>query len=284
MKLYVNKKKINPLILLNLIFLIALIPGSATVVWSEDFNSDLGGFKLGAFTRSTGVFVDNLTAVPTIVDGTLQMPNTRNSHHTWSYAYHNSSTAYGTWSIDFTIKEGADHTVCAGIWFIVNEMPWNATASWWDPLEIEGYLFNIKSGPVPDDFWGADFDHSVNLGHMNTQHSYNVKASHTFSENIVGTHHVDITRNISGQLNIYYDYDPEPIMKYFGNFTGTASRFLVGSWIGDISFDNITVSDTVNPPTTTPTTGGTPGFEFGLSLLSISFVYVVIRKRKTKDK
>jgi hypothetical protein len=161
-------------------------------------------------------------------------------------------------------------------------MPWKINASWWDPLKIEGYFFNLKSGPVPDDFWGADLDRSVNLGYMNNKHNYNEKARHKFPENIVGTHHVDITRNISGQLNVYYDYDPEPIMKYFGNFTGTSSRFLVGSWIGDISFDNITVSDTVNPPTTTPTTGGTSGFEIGVIIIIFPLSILIKRKRETK--
>ncbi|MHA1969530.1 MAG: hypothetical protein ACW964_17250 [Candidatus Hodarchaeales archaeon] len=269
------KKKFIPLLLFWILLVISFTRGSAAVVWSEDFNTGVSEeLTLLAWTGdSEGVFQTNSTAKPTVENNALQMPNTR-EFGTWSSAQRNSTIAYGTWSFDFTIKKGDDHTACFAFFF-VGDFPWSHQGYTFSSMNDipEVYYIAIKSGST-DNVWGAELDHNMNFGKWDSG-NIQLLDNYQFPDDITGTHQIDITRDQLGEFNIYYDSDL--IINHTDAFITTSKIFIIGSWSGDISFDNIVVSDTVDPPTTTATLSGTNiSFEF----LALSLLFLGLFKRK----
>jgi hypothetical protein len=285
MNKFAKHQKFLLLVNLGLLLIIPFTRGSATEVWSENFDSGVSEeLSLFAWTLSDGgVFTTNNTAKPTIVEGALQMPNTR-EWGTWSCAQRNTTLAYGTWSFDFTVKEGNDHTACFAVFF-VSDMPWNQSGHTFGTLGLDGYFVALKSGST-DNVWGSELDHNMNLGE-HYGNSPSILANHQFPDDVTGTHHIDITRALNGSFRVYFD--SALIISARDTSTTISEVFIIGSWAGDVSFDNIVISDSIDviettttTTTTTTTNGGTPGFELGIGVLSIVLVLISSQKRKIK--
>jgi hypothetical protein len=255
-------------------------------VWEEDFeNPPFDDWFLQSYNDHTGIYLPSNYS-PIIADGTLQMPWNNlmeQSNDMLASALHNSSVAYGTWSFDFHITEGQNHESLSAIFFIVanyNGGNFNLSGSIFTEIssQMRGYIIYIKSGTRGWDFLR---DNSITL-RIWTPTELETLVDYQFSSRITGFHNMTITRNSSqGEFHVYVD--SEHLFQVTNNKITSSEVFEFGSWVGDILFDNLTVSNTVeiDPPlpTTTPIQD-TPRIEFGVLILGFVFSVLYVRKRK----
>ncbi|MFX1335790.1 MAG: hypothetical protein ACFFAM_15285 [Promethearchaeota archaeon] len=233
-------------ILLEFLIISPIIQGTAKIVWSEDFTTadewKLQGFDLISVTLDC---VMNQNFAPTIENGILKMPNTQDK---WNYsqAVHSSAIAYGTWSFDWLISIGSDHQAYDVVCFIANNYgPTEESGE--IPKNFTGYVLVLTSDEKREDSLKP---HAVTLAEFIETSKYWVILNYfQFPKALEGLFHIDITRNIAGEFNIYIN--SEHVFKVVDNSTTTSENFIFGSWFGDTVFDNLTVSNTVDihPPT-----------------------------------
>ncbi|MFX1285625.1 MAG: hypothetical protein ACFFB5_18440 [Promethearchaeota archaeon] len=115
---------------------------------------------------------------------------------------------------------------------------------------------------------------------------------------ITGSHHIDITRDLNGEFNVYIDSNH--IITVTDNIITTSERIFFRSHLGDSAFDNIIVPDSVDktPPetsetseTTTVTTTSTTttiettnAADYPQMLVLVSSISVIIILRNKRNK
>lgn len=233
-------------ILLGVLMVSPLNQGTAKTVLSETFDTadewDLGGYEFIDWETS---LVWDTDYIPKVENGVLQMPNTQTDWWYLSQAYHSSTVAYGTWSFDWYVNAGKDHQSYDTVAFIANNMA---------PTKRSGYINENMSGYAltltSDDKKEPPLEsHAVALVEFeNGTQQWKFLKSYQLSSTLIGWHHIDITRNVTGQFNIYFDN--RLVLQLTDNSTKTCENFAFYSWYGDSVFDNLTVSDTVDPIST----------------------------------
>ena len=215
------------------------VPTSAAVIWSDDFNDgNYDGWTISGI---------NVTSYPppswviTELDGNFTIENGMLKAHgpEWNWAKHSSNIAYGTWSFDI-------HAVDSSLaHFYVTFMTMDGEAILGPS---DGYAFMVAThSDRPGGFTGFrlyrynDLMWSPAFGEYRT------------SRGPAGGYHVDITRNLAGEFNVWIN----GTLRMSGQDTlhTTSESFLFNTPAGS-SIDNVVVSDTVDfePPTTTETT------------------------------
>lgn len=204
-------------------------------------------------------------------NGTLKAPE-GTPGNIWYLATHNSSLDYGTWSFDVNIVDTDwEH-------FYVFFM----TDDWADyPGKTYSYdlIFITEAGDLEPDSKGG----IVLFKRPGWRSKWDTIGEWSSTEEIVGWHHVDITRDPDGVFDVYLDdeliihvEDEEPEFGQFSTFRFEASS--------GPEIDNVVALDTydidtareyefeVEPepePETKP--GGIPGFTFESVLLGLAF-------------
>ncbi len=281
--------RLQTLLFLGMMLLFPLTQVSAEVVWEEDFNSGISEkLTFFAWTSDNGIFRTNTTAQPTVENAALQMPNNRVAS-TWSGAQRNTTLAYGSWSFDYTVKEGEDHTSCDTIFFVSN-FPWDLDGRPLLPSNLNAYYIAIKSGST-DNCWPDEPDHGLNFGRIYQGNAVNL-VKYVFPADLVGSYNIDILRKPNGEFNIYWD--SELIINKTDILVTSAEVFVVGSWTGDSTFDNFVVeeftdttsdglptdSDSSTSADDPSTTDSSSDFNVDLLFLALIAVMVVTKKRK----
>ncbi|MHA2295886.1 MAG: hypothetical protein ACXAEU_07170 [Candidatus Hodarchaeales archaeon] len=211
---------------------------TATEIWSENFNT-LGEWELRGADWPFPLDW-NPDFAPTIENGVLQMPNTQTDLHV-SQAIHSSTVAYGNWSFDWYVTPGAEHEAYDIVNFIVNNF---INESGEQRMEMTGYLLALTSNEKVGSNLNA---HAVTLAEwINISNLWMVLKEYQFPSALEGSYHIDITRDITGEFSIYFN--KELVLQETDNTTTTSEHFVFGSWYGDTVYDNLTVSDTVEPP------------------------------------
>ncbi|MHA2175735.1 MAG: hypothetical protein ACXABI_12955 [Candidatus Hodarchaeales archaeon] len=272
------KKKLFIFIIIGCILAIPWSQGRSTITWSENFESGTSEeLTLVAYSYVSNEFVQNNTALPVVVSNALHMPNTR-GWGTWSGGQRNSSIAYGTWSYDVVIKEGENHSACDVVFLTMNNLPWNVSGFSLNSHTLEGYFLGMKSGS-PNDIWGNIKNHSILFGKYEAiTHEEVHLVTAQLPENIVGSHNVRVTRDLDGKFEVFFD--SAKIITYTDNTIKTSEICVFASWSGDSIFDNITVSDNAENPTTTTTTTTTDSTNFAsLFVISLGILIMIQRKR-----
>ena len=261
------EKKLVLALLMVIILVVPLRQISATIIWSEDFEGPLDDWEFRGYSYDT-VFMPNDSVAPSIVNGTLQMPNIRVL--TESQFFRNSTVAYGTWSFDWHVAPGDDHSSVDGIFLVINNFPNNLTGLSNSQLAstISGYVLILISADRPSSQYA---DRSITLAKY-LSYSFSILEYHQFTASITGFHHIDVTRNLQGEFKVYYDSNL--IIQYTDNTITTSEKCVIVSWMGDSAFDNITVSDSIDIPRTTDF----PGL---FTLFSIG-VFIIMRRKREK--
>ena len=253
---------------------------SATLVWEEDFeNPPFDDWFLYSYNYTEVYLPTNYP--PIIASGTLQMPwnnlMEQTSGEMIATAIRNSSVAYGTWSFDFHIAEGKDHEFYGAILLVGNDYGMGnlnlSESSFNEPFaNMRAYIIYIKSGTTG---WPAWPSNSITLRRWTGLTRLSLGA-YQFSSPITGSHNMTITRDSTqGEFHVYVD--SEHLFNATNNEFITSEVFAFTSFMGDISFDNLTVSNTVDvdPPTATTT----ESFIVWLLFPSLMILVVIRRKR-----
>ena len=209
----------------------------AGVVWSDNFDDeDISDWQL---------FVHNLTANPDTLEpgnSTAEGGVLRHIGVEWSYAGHNSSVAFGTWSFDVDIQSPDDeyHFYIAFISEIYDD-DWLTYSVIGSAYVVGFYLYDTGL----TEFRLAGGSHETGTSWFDDY----------VENNIIGWKNIIITRELSGQFYVYLDGDL--ILKGKSLQHTTSERFYFLSH-GGPAIDNVTVSDTIDydaaPPEFDPET------------------------------
>ncbi|MFX1283811.1 MAG: hypothetical protein ACFFB5_09150 [Promethearchaeota archaeon] len=310
----IKKKLAIMCMLIGLILASSINRSSATLVWEEDFeNPPYNDWFLHSYYiyPYSAVNYNNLV----ITNGSLHQPTPDGMQ---IFATHDSSVAYGTWSFDVQIvpielyKEFEIYGAMTEIMFIGNFKGYSEPKS----FNLSGYDFSQVSDRMKSyalyiisgiSRWGLPLN-SISLYlwigryYQSDQQTQNIWQSIGFSEfssPINGSHHIDITRGSAGEFKVYFD--SELLFQVTNNEITTSTFFDISTFVGNLTFDNLTFCDSVGscPPTTTTTTtmttntttldttptttttdSGTFGFEFGVLILVLICSVFVGHKQK----
>lgn len=283
-----NKKALICLIL-GFILVFSLSRSSANIVtsiWEESFEN-LNEWDLIGYTAEQSIGSDPF--LPTghgisITDGKLRCSLPSTSWKNVSMAIHDSTVAYGNWSFDWEVNSAA----YVAIWFGATDldMNWNWIGVSNPDLNMTGYLIAILSTDFADinsgDFgWEGpgiaifESDPSILPNKARRMDEYKL------SEDLVGSHHLDITHNLEGEFNV--SIDGEQVLYTIDNTTSTSEKFALEWLRGDSSFDNISVS-VYDDSSDTSTTNNTSFIELELLIPTIGLSMIVLYNTKRRKK
>jgi hypothetical protein len=236
---------VNPLLYFSM-------PVSASLVWSDDFNDgNYDGWTIkGIYAPIDEDWIDT-SGSAAIDNGELRFTGPQ-IFRNFSYAVHESSVAYGNWSIDVNVRPIYNSSNHTHINFIdprpVEDVPnFDGTFS--------GYDILIYSAPwtiEPPD-WMQPVDNTAPSFLLMKRPGSIIMGVYSVDE-INGTYHIEITRDETGRFKVYINDTLR--IEAVDNRWDTCQSFYVQS-DGSISFDNVIVRDDVIPPDE-PTTTGTP--------------------------
>lgn len=196
----------------------------SAVVWSDNFDDeDISDWQL--FTVNHTVSPDTLHSGTSNAEGGVLRQNGTE----WSYAGHNSSVAFGTWSFDVDIQDPFDEYHFTIIFS--SEM---FNDDWLTLGTIgEGYAVIFYINPR---------EGRIELG--KSSHDYGPDVMDVFSNaTIDGWRNIIVTRELSGQFYVYLEGNL--ILKGTSLHHTTSERFYFLSH-GGPAIDNVTVSDTID--------------------------------------
>ncbi len=212
---------------------------SAALVWNEDFTvttvEELDDWVLQGYELIDSTFyqVDHgftivngeLTAEDVYVPWSIYMSQVRR-------AIHNSTVAYGTWSFDWRVsgsQNGYD-----GVEFMFTDLrdEYNLTGEF-TSYAMTGYTL-ILDTIENDEMYIEKFavTHGVIL------------VRHDFPSDLIGQHHIDITRSLEGEFNVYFD--AQLVLNVIDADVTSCEKFNFVSFQGNSSIDNIVISDSVD--------------------------------------
>lgn len=204
-----------------------------------------------------------------VVDGVLRAPN-HQGYNNKTIARRDSAVAYGTWSFDWLASSVAYYA----IQLILNhpENNFNITGMHEDDRDFTGYsiLIDTLSSTFPRIYL-------LKLYKEGGVWIHPALDSHYFDAGFERTHHIDVTRDSEGQFHVYFD--TILVLKATDNDFTTSQKFSILSWSGDSGIDNISVSDTVDYPSSPPP--GIPATIWGYIVwMAIPTIMILIIMRK----
>ncbi|MGY5864211.1 MAG: hypothetical protein RTV41_06370 [Candidatus Thorarchaeota archaeon] len=197
----------------------------SAIVWSDNFDdediSDWQLFKVNHSATPDTLLPGNSTAV----GGVLRHLETE-----WSYAGHNSSVAFGTWTFDVDIQEPVDewHFYVAFISEIFDD-DWLTYGQIGSAYGVGFYIHDTGS----TEFRLTKGNHATGASFLD---SY-------FGNNIIGWRNIIVTRELSGQFHVYLNGDHILQAKDLQHTTSERFYFISP---GGPAIDNLTVSDTID--------------------------------------
>lgn len=260
-------------IFLGFLMICPLSQGAAVMVWSESFDTadewELRGFDFLSMRAGEDNLAWNPDYSPSVKDGKLQMPNTQEEWHS-SQAVHNSTVAYGTWSFDWYVNAGEDHQAYDVVLFIANNYILTEQSGE-IPLNMTGYGLVLNSGDK-----GETKPHSVSLAEWRDETiKWIILDYYQFPSTLEGPYHIDTTRNITGEFSIFFDGKLK--LQVRDNSTTTSENFIFNSWLGDSTYDNLNVSDTIEVH---PSPNGADYPPLFLVVVPIGVLIILRKKRK----
>ena len=268
----------------------------AVLIWTENFNTeDPAGWSFRNWIRPGMIhFTSNSDPGMRVVNEILRAPNSTD-FETAADALYNNSVAYGSWSFDWLVVNGSDHLAYDAVAFMFTDTrnSYNMTGLTEAEylMNCNGYSLLLISSSKTAGIAGAAIP-GISLASYTP--SYTILSTHEFANDIVGIHHINISRNLQGEFSVYFD--SELVIEATDNGTTTSERFLIVSFKGDSGFDNISVKDltideTITTTTTTTTTtdilttattsNSSEGF-LGWLLLPIMMTLIIKRKLSKK--
>jgi len=201
--------------------------GHAEVVWSEDFNDgDYDGWSL------------NLGEV------TAENQTFRNLEGS-TILCHESNITVGTWSFDAFISI-SPHEVF-NVWFMSDNKFTVIPPEGWNGSAYCITVYTPPDAPHTPYVDGTKIHLRKIHGAYGDPLAMDSLAEYIAPDDLSMTwHHIDITRDESGIMTVYLDY--EPIIEYTDTTINASRYFQLYTIVKNVKFDNIIVKDVVDPP------------------------------------
>lgn len=271
--------KLAVLFSLGLLVLFSLNPVqvSAAFVWNEDFEIlsiedlddwDLQGYELVSdsyYEVDHGFTIENGELITE--DIYVLWPATGHGIFTQiRRAIHNSSVVYGTWSFDWRVSRSQHTFDSVEIMFTDLRHNYNLTGEF-TGVDMIGYTL-ILDTVTNNEMCIEKFGGTRNF----------ILARHPFATTPSGLHHIDITRDLTGEFHVYFD--SVLVLTVTDNEITTSEKFIFASFQGNSSIDNIAISNSVD---IVPTDAYLPilliAIGAGISLMVV--VILIYLKRKS---
>jgi len=202
-------------------------------IWSEDFNDLIpDGWEFWGMDYSHDA---PSLANYSVAEGMLRFQGGKN----WTIAMYNITQAVGTWSFDLDVQDSYAHhfyvSFFSGYW-ANDSIIW---PNWRSTVPYEYGIMVVSDLFLP---WSKEFI----LYQRSTGSADYITTLERYSPpEIIGRHHFDITRDSSGQFNVYIN----GALRLSGNDTAytTSECFKIYSPEGP-AIDNIVVDDEIKPP------------------------------------
>ncbi|MHA2104505.1 MAG: hypothetical protein ACW981_13840 [Candidatus Hodarchaeales archaeon] len=263
--------------------------------WVEDFENDLSNWSIYAYhTVEIGVYRFDPTFNYTIENGMATHPDMSSSSNDGpSFILHASNLAYGEWNIDYLMPSNVDevYTIFQFIFNDFEEGYFDSFAGDSDNIflqNVTGYVLVI-TGSVGAKRWYSQnatmlliridpFKWSIENGTLLT-------SPWESANGILGTFNnfpnlslpeklnIKLIRTIDGSFKVFYN--SELIIKAIDNTYNSSEYLILGSWAKPHYADNITVSETIQEPTTTD-------LRVIWSIIPMVIVYTIFRNRNIK--
>jgi hypothetical protein len=264
---------------LGLLVLSSLNPTqvSAALVWNEDFETHsiedlndwiLQGYELvndSYYQVHHGFTIEN--GELTSEDIFVVWPDTGHGVFTQiRRAIHDSSVVYGTWSFDWRVSKSQHTFDSVEIMFTDLHHNYNLTGEL-TAFDMIGYSL-ILDTVTNNELLIEKFGGTTNF----------ILARRPFDTMPSGLHHIDITRDLTGRFNVYFD--SVLVLTVTDNEITTSVKFVFASFQGNSSIDNIAISNSID---IVPTDAYLPilliGIGAGISLMVV--VILIYLKRKS---
>ncbi|MHA2032270.1 MAG: hypothetical protein ACW99A_03950 [Candidatus Kariarchaeaceae archaeon] len=274
-----NNQSLKRLIsfVLVVILLSTIQPLSGQTDWSDDFPVDgaPNDWEFYAYERGDGggggphipVSDDNLHI--RVRNGVLMAPHYNDLPYGYNFAirseaYHNSTQAYGTWSFDWITSAEVErtHGAIIDLSFIIsseNDL-WNMSGLSSQEWIADKTVYGLTLVSRTKAHLGAGLGWKAAAPGISLviieKGLFEYVDIHEFEQNIEGTHHIEIQRIETGEINVSYDQDL--ILNYIPNnqsfgHVAESEKFAYSSIIGDSGIDNLEISSIIDPPTTITT-------------------------------
>lgn len=240
----------------------------SAVVWTEDFDDpNLDGWEIWGmnYTEPAGPLPPNYS----VSEDMLRFQGLTNH---WTIASYNTTLGVGTWSFDLDVQDQFRHhfyvAFFGGYWD-------NDSIAWPDWQPSVPYEYGIA--PFTDAYsrWDSEF---VLYRASPGRGSFDTLARYSPPE-MIGWHHIDITRDASGLFNVYLN--GTLCMSATSTLYTTTECFKIYSGVGP-AIDNIVVQDTIIPSTDPlpfdPVIIAVIG---GVAVVVIVIVIIVVIKRRS---
>ena len=243
-----KKKMLKKTLILSfvLLFLFSINSVQAGTVWQENFEGTIDDWDCYSYSV-TGSGTHQSIDDPgySVANGIFQAPNYSENDVNITFAFRNSTVAYGIWEFDWVAS--LEYRDLIEIIFNQEENNFNFSGVNYYDLAVSGYFIVISS------------THSIlpiirlkKFTVSSGVQSESVLDDHNFEADLEGSYHVKVTRNSEGEFEVYFN--DTLVLEATDTAITTSQKFGVSSWLGASGIDNITVSDI--DPVIPATTGG----------------------------
>ena len=239
----------------------------SAVIWADDFNDgNTDGWDIwGMDYADPGPLPPNYS----VSEGMLRFQG--ETDH-WTIAIYNTTEGVGTWSFDLDVQDQDRHhfyvAFFGGYWD-------NDSIDWDNWLQSVPYEYGIApfTGPY------SSYDDEFVLFRAAPARASFVALDRYSPPEMIGWHHINITRDSSGLLRVYLNGTLR--MSATDTIYTTTECFKIYSGSGP-AIDNIKFEGEITtPPPPPPTISGFPFEAIILGLIACLGVIVVIRRRRT---
>ncbi|NHK29713.1 MAG: hypothetical protein FK730_00075 [Asgard group archaeon] len=252
------------------------------VVWEELFEESLSDdWVVQSYQYSQGKYA-NITDPNQVysIDSDGVFRPYPDSGYLLQAARRNSTVAYGKWSFDWASETDTTQSRCVNA-FIFSSPVYGDD---WEGLDESEILATCTGyGLIID----SKYQRLELLAYPNSW-----LYLHSLNDDIIEnqSYHIDITRNLVGNISVFWDYNY--VFSVVDKDTTTSESCLLVSFSGDSGFDNFNVSEwqeviratsTTEASTTTPDTN-TPSLELATVVPTLGLIALLISKKKRSQR
>lgn len=214
------------------------LPVYATIVWSDDFNDGNydGWIITGIYAPVNSTWVDTVGTAE-VIDGELWFTGEQHFRN-FSYAVHESTVAYGSWSFDVNVRPISGSSNHTHIYFLDSRSP-EDVPDFQSPYSSYDILIYSAPWTIEPPDWMVPFDNTApsillvrrSLGSGVAIGTYQV-------DEINGLYRFNVTRDETGRIQVFLN--DTSIIDVTEQRSITPRSFYLNSEAG-IGYDNIVV-------------------------------------------
>ena len=199
--------------------------------WEDDFSDD-ADWEFTSFTIPT---YSEISTGFEIIDGKLVAPYTGTTYTEVHNAYHVNTVTTGNWSFEWNVPANSNTYDCFSFIHVDHSPESNLTGLTDADLNRTGYGVGFDIEDTNAEIWLYKWFYPVVTDNVDVMDETYIAGSQT------GSHQIDIARNGSGLIQVFYD--KTLILEKTDTDYSRSEDFVWHSYLGNSSIDNLVVTD-----------------------------------------